>query len=595
MSFLFGSSIDGDILTATSEDNPIGHTDYPLYLDIADKIKAKEVSPQNAMKSLTKRLNHSNPNVQIAALKLTDVLVKNSGQPFLSQVATKDFMDLLVGIINNTENNELRSLCLSFLQAWALSFQNRHDLSFVEVTVNQLKREGKNFPPIEKSTATSIMIDTQTAPEWSDSDVCMRCRTMFTFSNRKHHCRNCGQTFCGSCSSKTCTLPHLGLNETEVRVCDGCFYKKEAGTIGLRTTNSSKNYNLQNSNLEEDLDLKRAIEASLKESGENIGKSSNSNKMKLPPPPQHKKKVETFEEDAEFEAAIQASLLESAKEKEKSRNINNSRNEFNKPVEVTLNPDEITEVELENMNLFSNLIERLDADPNPNLILMDPQIQSMFAQMSSLSPKLEKNLYLTTEKYNFFFNLNEKISAALNNFDNLVRARINPGLQYPFPQPNVDNQTSSQYYSQPSFQHYNSSVPPPTQNINSIPHPIVGNGQHWQPPHHPVEHQGHSLPQEHQQPDQGQFSSQYQNQFARQPDSAQFPVHNEQHHNYSDQLGNNYVYGSADAGRSQSNYHPQQQQQHQQQQHNHQQNWQPQPLNLPPAPPVIDETPLIEL
>uniref|UniRef100_A0A8P4KT46 Hepatocyte growth factor-regulated tyrosine kinase substrate n=1 Tax=Dicentrarchus labrax TaxID=13489 RepID=A0A8P4KT46_DICLA len=37
-----------------------------------------------------------------------------------------------------------------------------------------------------------------------------------------HHCRACGQIFCGKCSSKYSTIPKFGI-EKEVRVCEPCF------------------------------------------------------------------------------------------------------------------------------------------------------------------------------------------------------------------------------------------------------------------------------------------------------------------------------------------------------------------------------------
>lgn len=82
-----------------------------------------------------------------------------------------------------------------------------------------LKAKGHTFPELKEADA---MFTADTAPNWADGRVCHRCRVEFTFTNRKHHCRNCGQVFCGQCTAKQCPLPKYGI-EKDVRVCDGCF------------------------------------------------------------------------------------------------------------------------------------------------------------------------------------------------------------------------------------------------------------------------------------------------------------------------------------------------------------------------------------
>ncbi|XP_017038560.1 hepatocyte growth factor-regulated tyrosine kinase substrate isoform X2 [Drosophila kikkawai] len=91
-----------------------------------------------------------------------------------------------------------------------------------------LKAKGHTFPELREADA---MFTADTAPNWADGRVCHRCRVEFTFTNRKHHCRNCGQVFCGQCTAKQCPLPKYGI-EKEVRVCDGCFAALQRPTSG---------------------------------------------------------------------------------------------------------------------------------------------------------------------------------------------------------------------------------------------------------------------------------------------------------------------------------------------------------------------------
>jgi hypothetical protein len=61
---------------------------------------------------------------------------------------------------------------------------------------------------------------------WAKDDTaktCKQCSSTFTFSRRRHHCRNCGYIFCENCSFRTQPVPNRSINE-HVRVCDDCYF-----------------------------------------------------------------------------------------------------------------------------------------------------------------------------------------------------------------------------------------------------------------------------------------------------------------------------------------------------------------------------------
>jgi len=68
----------------------------------------------------------------------------------------------------------------------------------------------------------SSILTTRAWVEDSEATDCMSCKSPFTFVNRKHHCRNCGGIFCGSCSSKKIAILRMKLKEP-VRVCNSCY------------------------------------------------------------------------------------------------------------------------------------------------------------------------------------------------------------------------------------------------------------------------------------------------------------------------------------------------------------------------------------
>lgn len=58
------------------------------------------------------------------------------------------------------------------------------------------------------------------AKSWKARTDCGVCGSSFTFTNRKHHCRKCGEEVCAKCSSNFCKLSKL--SGVAVRVCDRC-------------------------------------------------------------------------------------------------------------------------------------------------------------------------------------------------------------------------------------------------------------------------------------------------------------------------------------------------------------------------------------
>jgi hepatocyte growth factor-regulated tyrosine kinase substrate len=74
---------------------------------------------------------------------LTDTCVKNGGDLFLTEVASRDFMDNLVSILKApASNNDVNTKILRTIQNWALAFEGRPALSYVGTVYKDLQREG---------------------------------------------------------------------------------------------------------------------------------------------------------------------------------------------------------------------------------------------------------------------------------------------------------------------------------------------------------------------------------------------------------------------------------------------------------------------
>ncbi|CAG8452104.1 10846_t:CDS:10 [Paraglomus occultum] len=436
---LLGNPFDDLVEKATSELLPRGQEDLATNYEISDQIRSKTVHPKDAMRSLKKRIDHSNPNVQLLALSLTDTCVKNGGTHFLIEIASREFVDNLVSIVRNPigVNIDVRNKILALIQSWGLTFDSKPELQYMADTYRLLKSEGLPFPKVEKTTA--LMIDTETAPEWTDSDVCMRCRTPFTFTNRKHHCRNCGQTFCGECSSKTVSLPNFGINDP-VRVCDPCFGKRtlrnRSASLDLSPsitkpylvtpTISAPASKSHFSDDEDDEDIKKAIELSLKEAESSRGRYTSPPKKK----PEVKKEEKVAEEDDEELAAAIAASLKDMENNEKRQsqygfggykpNLTYKSTFVNNAVGYSAN--ELTSLETDNIYQFAELVDRLQYTGGD--LMRDRQVQDLYDRVGELKPKLTKSLAEAIQKHQELADMHDKLAQVVKLYDSLLDQRL---------------------------------------------------------------------------------------------------------------------------------------------------------------------------
>lgn len=360
----------------------------------------------------------------------------------------------------------------------------------------------------------------------------MRCRTPFSFTNRKHHCRNCGNVFCGACSSKNIELPHLGILQA-VRVDDGCYTKlaeKDKHRSMPRALSSFESprpsrtlyqgsMQPRNARVDDsfDTDLKKALEMSLEDAKEEraapssgfvpqsqlLSKSgsarSHTNGTTKP------SRIKDDDEDSELKAAIAASLsdMEDAKKKHaqglRQQQSNRSADPNGSSVpRAVRNSFELTPAEAENINLFSTLVERLQHQ-SPGTILREPQIQELYESIGSLRPKLARTYGETMSKHDTLLDLHGKLATVVRYYDRMLEERLNStwsdaygARNAPIAQPQRDSGMYPNIGATMQDQRMNTALPPLQSNVESYYTVTSGPSDPYSQPHQ--QHQQYQHP-----------------------------------------------------------------------------------------------------
>ncbi|KAF8308647.1 FYVE-domain-containing protein, partial [Clavulina sp. PMI_390] len=332
-----------------------------------------------------------------------------------------------------------------------------------------LQKEGFNFPPKDYTSLSAAMVDSQAPPEWIDSDVCLRCRTPFSFTNRKHHCRSCGLVFDQQCSSKVLPLPHLGIDQP-VRVCDGCFVKvgpkklpvngsahhRSASTSRVPSSNPASSHGLAHSNTvhassrsarksaqqQADEDLQRAIQMSLEEAGMTHG-PRNPNYVPQPETPGYEVSepplVDSsaavangeYDDDPDLKAAIEASLREANAPKpsapvamdEPSYAVPGAYQPTHSHTQPLPSYD-LNDHQADAIMTFSQVVETAQSRGAAPDFVRHQEVGNLYHRTGDIAPLLERSLDDAGRREQILSEMNQKLSQAARLYDQLLTTQV---------------------------------------------------------------------------------------------------------------------------------------------------------------------------
>ncbi|KAM9849439.1 RUN and FYVE domain-containing protein 1 [Aulostomus maculatus] len=212
----------------------------------AEQLEQRMNEMETAMMELEQRLQNSEQDRQKSAQSDKDMKVELEGKVNALQKQLSDLDTLRLGLENELRlereqrqglqkalqreqdnsvelrtqlqqlqglHAELQDLKREKQQLQQTCEQQEQALQEMGLHLSQSKLKMEDFKEVNKALKGHAWLKDDEATQ------CKQCQKEFSISRRKHHCRNCGDIYCNSCSSNELALPSY---PRPVRVCDMC-------------------------------------------------------------------------------------------------------------------------------------------------------------------------------------------------------------------------------------------------------------------------------------------------------------------------------------------------------------------------------------
>lgn len=131
-----------------------------------------------------------------------------------------------INFINNFIQSHMNCDQFIYIESKKGFGHNESQNIFIDVTIeNQRKRRIEKERIEREKKKVTFKVLHRNDDEWQNDKYrrrCGECFKEFTFFNRKHHCRCCGNVFCGDCTG-ICLFEQDGHDKkARIRVCKEC-------------------------------------------------------------------------------------------------------------------------------------------------------------------------------------------------------------------------------------------------------------------------------------------------------------------------------------------------------------------------------------